>query len=112
MLLHAIVIGLGLLQTIPGQSTTIDSVDGNRLWAQCTDPHRLLICFGYITGIADVMEAGQLQGSGWRACFPANVTVEQLKDVVVEYLRALPQSRHINAAKLVGAALESGFPCR
>ena len=67
-------------------------------------------CMGYIAGIADAVTSGPV--SGWRACVPISATVQQVRDVVVEYLTAHPENRHFAAVSLGAAALAGAFPCK
>lgn len=69
------------------------------------------IALGYIVGISDVLEGHAI--NGWRACSPANgVTQGQVRDVVVQWLRAHPEKRHFGADGLVAEALQTAFPCK
>jgi Rap1a immunity proteins len=69
-------------------------------------------CLAYIEGVMDTIGEG-LEIRGLPAC-PAPYTAEagQLKDIVVQYLKAQPQIRHIPAADSVALAIFKAFPCR
>lgn len=89
-----------------------DFRDGNGLYAECiskTASDRL-ICVGYISAIADTM---MHEGSilGWKACLDNNVTIAQVRDVVIRALADRPETRHYSAVSLVARALDEAFPC-
>jgi hypothetical protein len=88
-----------------------DFRDGNSLLRECTgsDPEQLA-CLGYIMGITDIIRGKEVLG--YKPCLYSNISVQQLHDVVVLYLRSQPAIRHYSAASLVVAALGHSFPCR
>jgi hypothetical protein len=49
---------------------------------------------------------------GFKACLPVNSSLEQSRDVVVRFLRAHPELRHLVAVSLVARALAEAFPCK
>jgi hypothetical protein len=67
-------------------------------------------CLGYIEGIATVMHHG-VEIAQFRACAAEPATIEQLRDVVIAYLKRNVALRHYLAAALVAAALAEAFPC-
>ncbi len=85
---------------------------GNRLLALCqgNNTPEQNVCLGYLQGVADVL--GEDSVGGWRACIPLNVTVAQVEDIVVPWLKANPSKRHYTASSLVALALEKAFPCK
>lgn len=84
--------------------------DGNRLFYFCNRAAGVEACTAYIMGVADAMAIGPVVSH--RACFPNGVTAGQVKDVVLNYLRAQPQRRHNVGVQLVAEALAEAFPCR
>jgi hypothetical protein len=62
-------------------------------------------CLGYLTGIANVLEALK------RACPPDGVGGGQLALVVVKYLDDHPERRHLTPLEHVVPALTDAFPC-
>jgi hypothetical protein len=60
--------------------------------------------YGYILGVFDAL-SGSFSSAGKQ-------TNEQLKDVVLKYLREHPEQRRLNAASLVGQAYKEAFPLR
>ena len=107
----ALVVAAGLLwpASVFSQIGPSSFVTGNDLYEECTNPTgsaKHVHCTGYVTGIADVLN---MDGS---VCLPANVTVRQIEDVIVSYLREKPQYRQISASALAGIALRKAFRCR
>ena len=76
-------------------------MSGNEVYEDCTGPKGS----PKMEGISDALN---MDGS---VCTPANVTVGQVVDVIVNYLQANPKYRHISASLLAGAALREAFPC-
>jgi hypothetical protein len=63
-------------------------------------------CLGFLTGVADTLTALKV------VCMTPSVTVEQLKDIVMNFLSAHPESRHFSGAVQAAAALKQAFPCK
>lgn len=89
-------------------------VDGNDLFRTCEPRRRSATCAAYVLGVSDTFttvasEAGPLKP---RICLSKDMTGGQLADVVYNYLRDHPQTRHLGAAGLVFEALRTAFPCR
>ncbi len=85
---------------------------GNELYWFCTaetkvkseqDDVRIarFLCGAYIEGAID--------GNNKSLCLRNGVNSSQLVDVVVNYLRAHPESRDFNAASVVGVAVREAF---
>lgn len=87
--------------------------DGNRLHRACNDKERQFnngACFGYVIAITDALSSnGAINGI--RACIPANIAAQQVRDIIVSYLDRNPQNRHFTAASLGAYALVQAFPC-
>ena len=105
-----IALGLAVLCVAFGASAQrISRVDGNRVLAACT-AKQLVTCDAFVSGVADSIG---LQPEGKRpACIADGVTGTQLREVLVKYLRAHPETREQNAALLTARALAAAFPCR
>ena len=111
MRLTALVVATGLLWPMPvfAQIGPSSFVSGNDLYDECTNltgSAKHIHCTGYVTGIADFLN---MEGS---VCLPANVTVQQIEDVIVNYLREKPRYGQISASALVGIALRKAFRCK
>jgi hypothetical protein len=81
---------------------------GNVLYSMYTsDPHGFTM---YSVAIADALATATI--SGFRACIAYATTMEQISDIVINYLRAHPERRQLSANSLVASALSEAFPCR
>ena len=65
----------------------------------------------YISGVADTTASGGVI-RGLKNCRHTHVTVQQLGDVVVQFLQKHPELRHHAASYLVAQALSESFPCK
>jgi hypothetical protein len=68
-------------------------------------------CTGYIMAIVDVMAEGKDTVLGWKACIPAGVSSDQVRDVTIGYLSANIPKRHLGAPGLIAEAMAEAFPC-
>ena len=106
----AIVAALSL--PVPAQASYID---GNMLYGHCAGSLEApeAYCLAYVMGVVDAMELAEGASiGGFKACIPREATVEQLTDIVKEWLGAHPEKRHLAAAGLVAAALAETFSCK
>ncbi len=96
------------------------TIHGNNLFTDCTATNTnvakeqwLLIgtCLGYVTAIVDALSSGN-SVNGFKACVPLNADMQQIVDVVKNFIRDYPEKRHLVAAGLVAEALARAFPCR
>ncbi len=81
---------------------------GEELLALCDQPSETTgrtYCFGYVVGIAEVLDHRQ------EICLPAGVIPEDLMDVVVRYLEETPAIRNEPAQIPVSIALVRAFRC-
>jgi hypothetical protein len=69
------------------------------------DVDKLSFAKGFVSGVADAT-AGVI----W--CPNADVTKEQIFQVVTKFMAGHPESRKDKAAAVVGDALAAAFPCR
>lgn len=67
-------------------------------------------CVAYITGAVDAFNTTR-EANKLKKCIPANVTISQLKDVTVDFLRENPADRNTSASTLVFAATRKAWPC-
>ncbi len=97
-------------------------MSGNELLTACSvdpwDPAsklelvRISKCTGYVTGITDaynVFHNWNFIEPMW--CMPNEVSIDQLKKVVLKYLKENPQAIHMSASSLVVNAVVLAFPC-
>ena len=68
-----------------------------------------VFCFGYIIGIADVMEDNPLDGRS--ACIPRDASIQQVTDVVITFLEQNPDIREFTGESLAVQALSEKYPC-
>jgi Rap1a immunity proteins len=82
---------------------------GNDLFDLCQKNE--FACIVFIQGVADgQMSAVWGTNRDVAYCIPQGSTGKQVKDVVVAYLAAHPESRHFLASTLVAAALAQAWP--
>jgi uncharacterized protein YqfB (UPF0267 family) len=84
---------------------------GNTLYAACTKSDRTY-CEGYIAAVSDATLQPLGSVMGFKHCAAAEVTLQQMEDVVTQYLAAHPEQRHLGAISLAAHALAEVFPCR
>jgi hypothetical protein len=82
-------------------------LDGNYLWGVCESENRAdeAFCTGAILGLHDGLAEHDL------VCSPKEVTRQQVRDVVVNYLRDRPERRQYRAYGLAYDALVEFWPC-
>jgi Rap1a immunity proteins len=97
------------LSVIPAAGQNIGFFSGNELLDNYCTPVGDT-CRGYIAGVADALNLGNAL-AGQRACWPKGVSVQQLTDIAVTYLRAHANRRHYSAVSQVAAAIAEAFPC-
>ena len=68
------------------------------------------LCDAYLDGFSDAIEAGGKEHA--LACIPNSVTGTELRDVLVQYLKANPQDQHEIAEKVTRLALQKAYPCK
>ncbi len=103
------VVGLMVFAATGAQAQRVSKVDGNKLLGYCTSK-TTTGCDAYLDGLADGLEASRHLTK--QACIAKDVTTPQLRDVVVRYIHANPQSREKSAARLTSDAFLAAFPCR
>ena len=105
-LLNILVIGL-LVATTPARAVGSFN-DGNDLLKRCSEPKGAFggaYCLGYAAGIADHMARNRTLDD----CIPREVSIGQVRDVIVARLRNYPEERHFTAASLAENALIDAF---
>ena len=88
---------------------------GNGLYGVCSTPQlgEQGYCLGYVVGTLDTLFDAQEKGTMPQlVCVPGNVSGNQVRDVVVNYLAGHPEQRHFAASSLVLRALSMAFPCK
>jgi hypothetical protein len=84
---------------------------GRDLYQKCRTPGTAaqVFCFGFIIGIADVMEDNPLDGRS--ACIPRDASIQQVTEVVIGFLERNPDIRDFTGESLAVQALSDKFPC-
>jgi hypothetical protein len=112
-----------------GTITTQVYVDGIHLLQRCEAPpsppplaNDFYLCIGYIQGLMDelawqkkLMITADLLVAGSTSRFPCppdRATPEQLRLVIVKYLRGHSEKLHLPASMLAHEALVNAFPCQ
>ena len=95
-----------LISSYPDTGRAQTGTTGNELLNNCTSktPMWKTFCLGYVAGIRDALPRNI-------ACIPKAVTIGQLQDIVLKYLREHPESRHRGRYPLVVRAYREAFPC-
>jgi hypothetical protein len=101
----ALVASAGLFCGAPAFAT-LDT--GKTLWDSCNDPDtsKQSYCLGYVAGVSDVLVGMHI------ICTGEHVSVRQIADVVIQYLREHPGRRDVDADDLTATALTLAFPCK
>ena len=87
---------------------------GSKLLEFCESDgvHLQTTCDGYIAGVADITDAYESIGVLEPLyCQPRNVTLNQLRKVVIKSFNESPETLHEGAAGLVVLAFINAFPC-
>jgi len=105
---NVLVLGLlSLLFVIPAskarpKDVTVSDIDGNELLRLCTSPDGTSeeeFCGGFINGVRDgVALATELRRAKAILEMPVQVKQDQLRDIVVKYLKEHPESRRFSGA--------------
>jgi hypothetical protein len=113
MRLRVLALAAGLLWPVSALSqqpieTTEALYDGNRLYEMCVaqDIVKKEYCRAYISGMTDAFNWDRF------VCNPKHTTEGQVRDVVLNYLRDHPETRHYSAPSLARQALSQAFPCK
>lgn len=64
-----------------------------------------IYALGYIAGVADAGQSGS-------HCIPTSVSLGQLQDMVIDYLRKNAEIRNLSGDVLVGLMLLERWPCK
>lgn len=88
--------------------------DGNEVLTYCSpDASQLTrgVCLGYIQGLWAGWDA-LLTINKMRNCVPANVSLGQVRDVTVAYIRRNPATRHEGSIILFARAVTEAWGCK
>ncbi|MEQ9518484.1 MAG: Rap1a/Tai family immunity protein [Parvibaculum sp.] len=126
----AVFLILSLLIAEPTTAMATEAYTGNDLLNDCgtsADDTRMEFCFGLVSGavhgvnfaVFDAIisydpESGQNPAvfrNKYATCIPEEVTIGQLRDIVVKYLNDHPSERHQYAVGLILTAVGKTFAC-
>lgn len=88
------------------------AVNGTRLLAWCNSGNAedQRLCLGYIMSVGDILDAQTIFKG--RACLPTTLSVEQLQQTVLAFLRANASLLDgASGANLAALAMMDAFPC-
>jgi hypothetical protein len=101
-----LVIAAGLFWTTSAFAA-IDSAGA--LFDTCNNPNdesKQSYCRGYVAGVSDVLTGMHI------ICPGARIGLDEIKNVVVKYLREHPGEQELDADDLTSTALTLAFPCK
>ena len=88
-------------------------LSANQLYSLCSSESKLdnAECEGYIIGVNDSVFSGHLSNI-FQVCYPAGVTIEQIRLVLVKYMETVPEKLHFVAEGVVAEGLATVFQCQ
>lgn len=94
-------------------SSSSSFLRANQLYSLCNSDIKSenAFCEGYIGGINDSLYSGHL-GNIFKVCYPAGVTIQQLRLVLIQYFETIPDKLHYVADGVVAEALANTFQCQ
>jgi hypothetical protein len=95
---------VGAIRVLMGP--TADAFTGNELHQHCKS--NAYLCLGYTVGAGTMFE---FQMRGEMPLCVDGVTINQVRDVVVKYLKDHPETRHEHALYLIARAMRESFAC-
>jgi Ssp1 endopeptidase immunity protein Rap1a len=114
MLVRKTVLAAALAISSP--PTLANYLTGKDLYADCSKPQGSFsqgFCSGYISGVVDAVEHYQVSKAAEKSvCVPKEVSIGQVKEIVVRYLTQHPDQRTTTASSLVWDALRNALPCK
>jgi Ssp1 endopeptidase immunity protein Rap1a len=101
---------------ISSQPALANYLTGKDLYADCSKPQGTFgqgFCSGYISGVVDTLEHYQVsKGAEKSVCLPKEVSIGQVKEIVMRYLTQHADQRQYTAASIVWDAVRSAYPCK
>lgn len=95
-------------------NTTFMFENGETLLAKCENkaPEYALACTAYIVGAVDGIKKDIFLGRAPDNCWPAQMAAEQVRGIVIKYLKTYKDQRHFPASLIVSVALNDAFACK
>lgn len=87
---------------------------GASLLSKCRNkaPEYALACTAYIVGVVDGIKKDIYLGRSPDNCWPARMGAEDVRGIVVKYLKAYPDQRHFPGSLIVSVAMNTSYPCK
>ena len=110
--LSCFVLTLSLVSVVNASSSEA-FLRANQLYSLCSSELKLdnAVCEGYIIGVNDSVFSGHLSNI-FQVCYPAGITIEQLRLVLVKYMETVPEKLHFVAEGVVAEGLATVFQCQ
>lgn len=101
---------LALCGALAASSALANFHDGNKILEYCRGAGTLneAYCYGMMAGLSD----GLTTSHASTICTPNSVTLQQVRDIIVQHVTANPATRHQASSVLAYIALSTAFPCR
>ena len=108
-----LIIIAALCSASPAEGREVANDDGKEILSLCESSYDFSkgMCLGYVRGIATTTDI-LMQMNDRHLCFPKSVTVGQMRDVVIAYIRRNPAQRHEGATLLYMRAINEAWPCK
>lgn len=105
-------LALLLIHAAPANAANQDGMTGHELLRLCSSKYdtEYGFCAGYISGIANTMLAGEVEGL--RICSIGAARSQQLVDIYRSYGEIFPENLRGSAVRNVALSLARSFPCR
>lgn len=112
-IIFGIVIALySLSATSEEKSVFYHNVNGLLRYCESEDATERVACMSYLAGLTDMAEVMASAAKLPRfICKPNEVPIKQLRKIFIKYANDRPESLHLSAASIAGAAFAEAFPC-
>ncbi len=117
--MKVVVLLCGLLlvvpQTLSNEPEAPQHLDGSALYADCveTDSSAHAECNGYLAGSVDtIMALVYAKVAAPNFCMPPATTLGAIRNDVVKYVEAHPNSKEWGGSAVIIGALHEAFPCK
>ena len=87
---------------------------GAGLLAKCENkaPEYALACTAYIVGVVDGIKKDIYLGRTPENCWPDRLSADQVRAIVIKYLKTYKDQRGFPASLVVSVALNDAYPCK
>lgn len=115
-MLHLLIAPVAILTLTPVADTSAPVgayLTGKQLYEQCTAQKETsaAICAGYLMGIADALDFARSMAKRPQ-CIPKDAGPNQLRDVIVEALKAHPDQQALPAAQVSSEIFGAAYGCK